>query len=137
MTYQVSEFPEPPQDGPSVILTNDLDGVLDVSVAAGADHAEGLDSDADAAEHLEVVVVAPSLQKLLLQLLLLKDGRGFVELPLQDVDLALVGAAKSRNFALTLHPLKLLLLEVGFGADETLPEKATINLLNKNNKAPN
>ena len=65
MTYQVSEFPEPPQDGPSVILTNDLDGVLDVSVAAGPDHAEGLDGDADAAEHLEVVVVAPSLQKLL------------------------------------------------------------------------
>ena len=59
-----------------------------------------------------------------------------MELPLQDVDLAFVGAAKSRNFALTLHPLKLFLLEVGFGADETLPEKATINLLKKKELLP-
>ena len=117
-------------------MTNDLDRVLDVSVAAGPDHAEGLDGDADAAKDLEVVVVTSPLQMLLLLLLLLQDRRRLVQLPLQDVDLALVGSAKSRKFALTLHSLKLLLLKFGLGTNETFPEEPSIDLLMEKQQNP-
>ena len=104
-SHQISESSEPSQKRPRVVLTNDLDWVLDVCATTGPDHTERGHRHYDAAARIAV--------RYSVEMLLLLQRRGLVQLPLEDVDLSLVDSSQSGHFSLAFHPQHFFLLKFG------------------------